>query len=208
VRRRKLPVGDYGLLVGERLRAVVERKSFDNLLTDVGAIQALHQQLADLASAPAAALVIEADYRDFLDPVRLKGRWPAAHLARVLAELAALHPTLPIVYAGNRKVANAWTRHFFLALAAKDAGPDPQLVLDVERRYDAMPRGADLDEEILRAARHEIAHPFAFSDLVARFPHVPRPRLRRQLDRLKKEGQIRRIGTGRGARWEWIPPQH
>jgi hypothetical protein len=31
---------------------------------------------------PPSALVIEADYRDFLDPARLAGRWPAAHVAR------------------------------------------------------------------------------------------------------------------------------
>ncbi len=204
VRRRKLPVGDYGLLAGEQLRAVVERKSFDNLLTDIGAIQALHQQLADLASTPAAALVIEADYRDFLDPARLKGRWPAAHLARVLGELAALHPTLPIIYAGNRKLANAWTRNFFLAIGARDAGPDPQLVLDVVRRYDEEPRTAGIDEQCREAALHQLIQPFAFADLVARFPDVPATRLRRQLDQLKKEGRIRRIGTGRGARWEAV----
>jgi len=207
VQRRKLPVGDYGLSIGEHLRAVVERKSFDNLLTDIGAIQALHQQLADLASTLAAALVIEADYREFLDPARLKGRWPAAHLARVLAELAALHPTLPIVYAGNRKVANAWTRNYFLALTAKAAGPHPQLVLDVERRYDATPRGADLDEQMRHVALHDLAHPFAFSDLAARFPDVPVTRLRRQLDQLKKEGRLQRSGMGRGARWGPVPPQ-
>lgn len=207
VQRRKLPVGDYGLFVGEHLRAVVERKSFDNLLTDVGAIQALHQQLADLGSTPAAAFVIEADYRDFLDPTRLKGRWPAAHLARVLGELAALHPTLPIIYAGNRTVANAWTRNFFLAIAARDAGPEPQLVLDVVDRYDATPRGAGIDEQLRRAALHELAQPFAFGDLVARFPDVPRARLRRQLDQLKKEGRIRRIGMGRGARWAPVSPE-
>jgi len=113
VERRKLPVGDYALLDGERAAAVVERKSYDNLLSEVGAIQALHQQLADLASRPPAALVIEADYRDFLDPARLQGRWPPAHLAWVLAEVTALHPGLPVIYAGNRKLANLWTYRFF-----------------------------------------------------------------------------------------------
>jgi ERCC4-type nuclease len=58
VERRKLAVGDYALLDGERTAAVVERKSYDNLLGEIGAIQALHHQLTDLASQPAAALVI------------------------------------------------------------------------------------------------------------------------------------------------------
>jgi ERCC4-type nuclease len=207
VQRRRLPVGDYGLFVGERLQAVVERKSFDNLLTDIGSIQVFHQQLADLASAPAAALVIEADYRDFLDPARLRGRWPAAHLARVLGELTALHLTLPIVYAGNRKLANDWARSFFVALASRGAGEDSQLLLDVARAYDAMPRGATIDEQVRRAALHELEQPFALGDLVAKFPDVPVARVRRQLERLKQEGMIRRIGVGRGTRWERVTTQ-
>lgn len=201
VTRRKLPVGDYALLAGERLRAVVERKSFDNLLGDVGAIQALHQQLADLASYRAAALVIEADYRDFLDPVRLKGRWPATHLARVLGELSALHANLPIVYAGNRKLANAWTHQFFASLSTMDAAPSPQLVLEVARRYDATPRESGLDEQMREAMMRELATPFAFAELAARFPGASPARLRRVRDQLRKEGRITRIGAGRAARW-------
>jgi len=53
VTKRKLPVGDYGLMIDERLTAIVERKSFDNLLGDIGALQALHHQLADLARTQA-----------------------------------------------------------------------------------------------------------------------------------------------------------
>ena len=108
VRRRRLPAGDYALLEDERPVAVVERKSFDNLLGDFGALQALHHLLEDLGSVDSSALVIEAQYGDFLDPKKLGGRWPAVHTARVLAELAALHPRLQIVFAGNRKLANVW----------------------------------------------------------------------------------------------------
>lgn len=201
VSRRKLAVGDYGLLAGERLVAVVERKSFDNLLTDVGALQALHQQLADLASVSTAALVIEAEYRDFLDSARLDGRWPATHLARVLGELSALHPRLPIVYAGNRKMANAWTHQFFRSLGARHAAPTPQLVMEAVARYDAVPRQPGLDERIRDAALNELPQPFAFAALAARFPDVSAPRLRRVVGQLRKEGRLTRTGSGRAARW-------
>lgn len=201
VARRKLSVGDYALLDGERVTAVVERKSFDNLLTDFGAIQALHHQLADLASVSVAALVIEAQYADFLDPRRLRGRWPATHAARVLGELSALHPQLPIVYAGNRKVANAWTHQFFLSLAARREAPSPQLVMEAVARYDAFPRGPGLDEQIRHAALHEIPAPFPIAALAARFPDATAPRLRRVVDQLRKEGRLARVGAGRGARW-------
>jgi hypothetical protein len=200
--RRKLAAGDYALLDGDRIAAVVERKSFDNLLAEVGAIQALHQQLADLASHAVAALVIEADYRDFLDPARLRGRWPAAHLARVLAELAALHPGLPVIYAGNRKLANLWTYRFFSAVAARRADAGPALVREVALRYDAGPREAGLDERIRKTVLDELPAPFAFAELAARFEEAPPARLRRVLDQLRREGRVVRTGAGRGARWE------
>ena len=82
-----------------------------------------------------AALVVEAQYGDFLDEKRVRGRWPVAHLGQVLAELSALHPRLPIVFAGNRKMANHWTARFFAACRAGDALPQLELVREtlVER---------------------------------------------------------------------------
>jgi hypothetical protein len=204
VERRRLAVGDYALLDGQREIAVVERKSYDNVLGEVGALQALHQQLADLAGHAPAALVIEADYRDFLDPARLRGRWPAPHLARVLAEIAALHPGLPVIYAGNRKLANLWTARFFAAVAAERAGggAPPPLVRQLELRYEPAPREAGAAERIRSAALDELASPFALAELAARFPEVPSARVRAELDRLRREGRVRRVGVGRGARWE------
>jgi hypothetical protein len=202
VERRKLAAGDYALLDRERVVAVVERKSFDNLLGDFGQIQALHQQLADLAGHPAAALVIEADYRDFLDPGRLKGRWPAAHAARVLAEITALHPTLPVIYAGNRKMANLWTWRFFRAVTAGRQAPEPQLVLEVARRYDPSPREPGLDDRVRAAIMNELPVPFAMSELAARFPAENPARLRRVLNQLVRTGRVQRVGVGRGAKWE------
>jgi hypothetical protein len=204
VERRKLAVGDYALLDGERLVAVVERKSFDNLLTDIASIQALHQQLADLASHEHAALVIEAQYADFVNPKRLAGRWPAVHLARVLAELSAMHATLPVIFAGNRKLANAWTQRFFEAVALKQAGPPVQLQLDVEQRYDAYPRRASVDEQIRVAILEELADSFRFTDLAEQFPDVQPHRLRRVLTQLREERQVKRTGEGRAARWSRV----
>lgn len=202
VERRKLAAGDYALLDGERVAAVVERKSFDNLLGDLGLVQALHQQLADLASHPAAALVIEADYRDFLDPKRLAGRWPAPHVGRVLAEIAALHPTLPVIYAGNRKLANLWTWRFFRAVAASRESPEPELALGLTRRLDPSPRQPGLDDRVREAILHHFPVPFAMRELAARFPDENPARLRRVLRQLVRAGRVHRVGMGRGARWE------
>ena len=202
--RRPLAAGDYALLDGERIVAVVERKSFDNLLTDVGAIQVLHQQLADLASHEHAALVVEAQYRDFLDPIRVRGRWPPAHLARVLGEIAALHPWLPLVYAGNRKLANIWVERFFRAVSAGAESPVLELPLQVAARYDAGPREAGTDERI-RQAVMEHAGAFGVAQVAAATDGVPAPRVRRILAQLEREGRVRRTEPGRqGKRAEWV----
>jgi hypothetical protein len=127
VTRRPLPAGDYATLRDGAPIAVAERKTHADLIADFGALHALHQSLAALEAQPRAALVVEAQYADFLDPERTRP-WPAAHVARVLAELAALHPHLPVVYAGNRKLANHWTLRWFGAVAAEAAGGALSLV--------------------------------------------------------------------------------
>lgn len=119
--KRKLRSGDYAFVEADTVLAVVERKSYDNLLGDIGRIVVLHQSLRELAGYPAAAVVIEARYGDFMDPVRLKGRWPAGHCCRVLGELQAMHPTLPFIFAGTRKEANIWVWSFFKAVSRKAA---------------------------------------------------------------------------------------
>ena len=95
--------------------AVVERKTFDNLLADFGIMPVLHQRLAELAAQDNHALVIEAPYADYLNPKKVHHYTPG-FCARAKAELYALHPGLRIFFCTNRKVANEWTRHFFAAV--------------------------------------------------------------------------------------------
>jgi hypothetical protein len=125
VTRRKLPVGDYALVEDERLVAVVERKTCENFLGNVHEIKGLHQQLAELGSYPHAAMVVEAQYADFGNPAKI-GRWPASHLLRVIGEIAALHPGVPLVFAGNRKLGNVWAQRRWVretALPGPSEGP-------------------------------------------------------------------------------------
>jgi hypothetical protein len=200
VLRRKLAVGDYALLDGGHEVAVVERKTFDNLLVDIGSIQALHHQLEDLSRLPTAALVVEAQYGDFLAETRLEGRWPAAHVARVLAELAALHPRLPIVFAGNRKLANAWCLQFFTACGTRQATPQLDLVREALAEYEAEPGGPGVEAR-LRDEALAIAGEFTLSDLAALAPDVPRQRVRRVLGQLEEEGVVVRLERTRPIRW-------
>ena len=201
--RKKLRTGDYALLDGDAVQAVVERKSFDNFLGEAGAIQALHHQLADLAGYDRAAVVIEAQYADFLSDAKLRGRWPPTHLARVLAELAAMHPKVPFIFAGNRKLANLWAERFFEAVASSHQTEEPQLELVREALagYDPVSRGAGLDQEIREVILSGLGQDFGFRDLAGRLPEVPKGRLRRVLLELRKEGRVESTGRASGTRW-------
>jgi hypothetical protein len=71
VLRQRLDSGDYALLEGDTPRAIVERKTFENMLADFGVMPLLHQRLMELASHENNALVIEAPYKDFLSPKKV-----------------------------------------------------------------------------------------------------------------------------------------
>ena len=200
VRRRRLPVGDYALLVEERPIAVVERKSLADFLSNVGQIKILHQQLAELGSHARAAFVVEAHYADLGNPKRI-ARWPSSHLLRVVAELAALHPTVHFVWPGNRKLANVWTQRFFAATAAARAAPLTDMVREPLLRFEAPAADHDLDTRIRRAALYDLPDGFAFAELRATCPEASDGRLRRVLHQSREEGRIACEGRGSAARW-------
>ena len=113
--RGAIPAGDYAIMNGDKILAVVERKTLDNLLADFGVMPVLHQRLAELGAQDNHALVVEAPYADFLNPKTVHHYNPS-FCAKAIAELYALHPRLRIVFCANRKIANEWTRHFFTAV--------------------------------------------------------------------------------------------
>ncbi len=115
VTRGPIATGDYALMRKNKMLAVVERKTLDNLLHDFNSMPVLHQRLAELAVYRNHAFVIEAAYTDFLNPKKVHHYTPA-FCARAIAELHALHSDLHIVYCDNRKMANEWTKLFFAAV--------------------------------------------------------------------------------------------
>jgi hypothetical protein len=122
--RGSLAAGDYALVDGDRVMAVVERKTFENLLADLGVMPALHQRLLELSAYEQHALVVEAPYEDFLDTRKVHHYTPA-FCAAAIAELYAAHPRLRVVFCANRKTANEWTRNYFAAVWAlvSESGP-------------------------------------------------------------------------------------
>jgi len=197
--RQKLSAGDYGLLLEDNIAAIVERKTFDNMLSEVAQIQLLHQQLIELAIYPHAALVIEAQYGDFMDPTRIKP-WSAAYLSRVFAELTTIHCNLPIIFAGNRKQANHWVLRFFEAVAKKHGDKTTAAIANVIAK--ARP---DKHQPVWIKVKHtvltEMPEQFKTADLSHQLPDVGSNQLRGQLLRLQDEGLIVKQGKGRGSVW-------
>lgn len=201
VRRMKLPAGDYALLRNETIAAVVERKTFDNFLTDIGSIVTLHQSLNELSTYPFAALVIEANYGDFLDPARLDGRWPASHGYRIMAELQAMHPRLPIIFARTRKEANLWTYGFFRAVAKllTQKGKEGETLLTQEPVF-PYERGERLEERLLGLLA-DAPDGMTLEELAGLCSDAGATVLQRTLQRLRERGTVTRTGRAKTARW-------
>ena len=125
--RRALPAGDYAVELDGRIVAAVERKSLADLVSTMTSGK-LRYLLADLAAVPNAAVVVEDRYSAVfkLDHVR-----PAV-VADGLGEAAARFPTVPIVFAETRPLAQEWTYRFLGAALAhhheeRDATPWPPI---------------------------------------------------------------------------------
>lgn len=198
--RMSLPVGDYALLVDGLPAAVVERKTFANLVRDLSDLRAIHHAMTELATCPAAAVVVEAAYADFLKPEKVRPL-NAAYTSRALAEIAALHPGVQTVFAGSRKLAIEWTRAFFLAAATQRKDEPLPVVRETLAEYGAAPPQPATAFRIRRAILHEMADVVTIGELRSRFPECSDDAIRQALHRLRAEGMLACSGRGRAARW-------
>jgi len=201
VERKALEAGDYALLRENGIIAVVERKTFENLIIEIGNLPILHQKLCEIEAYAHSALVVEANYSDFLNPDKLKFYTPS-FMAKALAELSALHPKINIIFAGNRKLANEWTLRFFEAIEHNEMDSLATMVADQMGKYNSAPnfRGGiyyDLRKEILESFPAE----FTISDLRQRFPDADDGTIRRVLRELKEKDIIKSIGRGKSSKW-------
>ena len=115
--RAALPAGDYGVLRDGRPHAVVERKSVGDLASSLTSGR-LRYQLADLATLPRAAVVVEDRWSEVFRQQHVR---PAV-LADGIAECQVRWPTVPIIFCESRKLAQEWVYRFLAAaLAHADA---------------------------------------------------------------------------------------
>ena len=110
--KRRLDVGDYAVEAGGRVVAAVERKSLDDLVSSLLSGK-LRFALAELSSIPRAAVVVEERYSRIFSLTYAR---PAV-VADAVAECLARHPSVPIVFAETRPLAQEWTYRFLAAAA-------------------------------------------------------------------------------------------
>ncbi len=202
--RERLPAGDYGLKGREGILAIVERKTFDNLMGDFGNLSILHQQLGELEAYQYAAVVIEASYSDFLNPKKSTFYTPS-FAAKAIAELFALHPRLTIVFAGNRKLANEWVLRFFSAIQSHEKDTSPPMVKDAVAIYNIQPpfRGGDYYE--VRKKIENMPTKFSVSMLREACKNIPEAAIKRALADLKKERRLISHPQGIKSYWQKRP---
>jgi len=202
IEKAKLPVGDYALKKENEILAVVERKTYDNLLSEFGKMHAFHQQLGELSAYKYAALVIEANYSDFLNPNKIKF-YTTSFATKAIAELYALHPKLNIVFAGNRKLANEWTYRFFSAVISHEEDKPKQIISDILENYGTPPEAkGGIYYEIKKRIINDFADEFTFSKIKENFTDAPITTIRKVLNDLKKEGIIANYGRGKKSCWK------
>jgi ERCC4 domain len=117
--RHALRVGDYAVHAGDEVIAAVERKTLEDF-TKALVDGALNYALAELATLPAAAVVVEERYGALLNIERVQPGW----LLELVARLQVRYPTVPIVFADSRKLAEEWTYRFLAAALLHHAPPD------------------------------------------------------------------------------------
>jgi hypothetical protein len=118
--RRELPVGDYAVLVDERLAAVVERKSVEDLARGLtGGDLAL--QLAELSRLPHAALVVEGRLSDLLKAgaaAGVRGGW----LMNLVAGLTVEYPHVAWLFGETKALAEDFAYRFLAAALHAEGG--------------------------------------------------------------------------------------
>ena len=111
--KRALPVGDYAIESDGVVVGVVERKSLVDFVATLtnGKLRYL---MAALATIPNAALVVEDRYSSVFKLTIVR---PTVG-AEGIAEAQVRFPTVPIVFAETRALAQEWTYRFFGATLA------------------------------------------------------------------------------------------
>lgn len=112
--RQRLAAGDYAVLLDGAVVAAVERKTVDDLAGSLLSGK-LTYALAELSSLPRAAVVVEDRYSALFKLTHVSG----GSVADALAEAQARFPSVPVMFAETRPLAEEWTYRFLGAALAE-----------------------------------------------------------------------------------------
>lgn len=112
--RRRLAAGDYAVALDGTVVAAVERKSLPDLAGSLLSGK-LTYALAELVALPRAALVVEDRYSAMFKLPHA----PGGRVADALAEAQARFPSVPVMFAETRPLAEEWTYRFLGAALAE-----------------------------------------------------------------------------------------
>lgn len=203
VERRRLPVGDYALVVGDELTAAVERKTAQDLASAATSGQ-LGLTLAELGQTRHGAIVVEGRLSDVIKEAdeRVRPGW----LMNIIAALQVEHPRVAWMFAETRQLAEEWA-YRWLAAAARADGPraipllDERALGEARVAYEGTPRL--LDAAARRARLLEAANAGAewTSRAAARSSGVTQVTAAADLAALVREGRLHVTGAGTKRRY-------
>lgn len=199
--KEKLPIGDYAIKDDYGYLAVVERKTFSNLMGEFGNLKKFHQHLLELDSCKNSALLVEASYLDFLDKNKIRP-YTGSFGAKAIAEIQALHPALPLVFCGSRKAAIAWTFHYFQTIAAKAKDLPEGVVKDSSVKYGAVNKAVYNEDEARRTVLKDMPDKFTTRLFRENLPQLRAVEARRLLEKMKNEGILSVEKNGRDLVWK------
>jgi ERCC4-type nuclease len=135
--KRELPVGDYGVFLGDKLCAAVERKRISDLVTSAVSGE-LTFNLAELSRLPYAILIVEGKFSHVFKETHVNTGW----LMNVLAALQITCPQVPWFFAETRDLAEGYA-YRWLAAAKKAA------TTGKESLKEFLPKQSNLSEGML-----------------------------------------------------------
>ncbi|MFO7807252.1 MAG: ERCC4 domain-containing protein [Candidatus Moraniibacteriota bacterium] len=199
--RENLPLGDYAIKDSCGLLTVVERKTFSNIMSEFGNLKKFHQHLSELENCRHSALVVEANYDDFLDKKKIKP-YTGFFAVKALGEIQASHPDLPVIFAGSRKSAMVWSYNFFTNTAAKSRDSSCDYLRESVSKYNNTQVPKLIEDEIRRKVFQEMPDEFTTSQMKNLMPRCNVQFIRQNLEKLKKEGVISKAKSGREVLWQ------
>lgn len=196
VRYERLPAGDYALSYKGQVVAVVERKRYNDILDQLTNMAELNVKLAEIKPYRYKALVIEADYSDFLNPKKLRivsGNFGA----KLIGELYAYHPEIQIVFARSRKLGNEWVARYFAAISAILRQGSSDVVKEVVTKYEQPELFSWTDLDIRNYILNNCQGEFSKNDIRERFPDVEKRAVDRVINSMICDGSLMRVAKNR-----------